>query len=100
MPQTKADSELQLIFASLAPFFANALLCARLMSLLHELKTGKCLNELQNYLLSFCKSKLAKIFKIASLIELIRNIHQKTCTATFQIENSGIANKFSILGMD
>ena len=48
MPRTKADSELQLKLDCLAPFFANALLCARLMSSLHELKTRKCLNELQN----------------------------------------------------
>ena len=71
MPQTKADSELQLMFAGLAPFFANALLCARLMSLLHEQETRKCLNEHQNYLLSFCKSKSRRIFKIASLTDLI-----------------------------
>ena len=32
MPKTKADSELQLMFAGLAPFFANALLAAVIFS--------------------------------------------------------------------
>ena len=43
-PQTKADNELQLKLDCLAPFVAYAVLCARLMSSLHELKTWKCLN--------------------------------------------------------
>ena len=70
------------------------------MSSLYELKKPKRLNELQNYLLSFCKSKLPGTFKIASLTELIRNIHRKSLAVTFQIENPGIVNEFSIVGMD
>ena len=33
MPQTKADSELQPMFAGLAPFFANAVLTAGILFL-------------------------------------------------------------------
>ena len=38
--------------------------------------------------------------KITSLTELIRNGHRKSCAATFRIENPGIANEFSILGVE
>ena len=81
MPQTKADSEPQPMFAGLAPFFAYALLYTRLLSSLHELKTGKCLNELQSCLLSFCKSTSAEHLKSASLAELIRkHLPKKLCS--------------------
>ena len=92
--QTKADSELQPMFAGLAPFFANALLCARLMSSMHELKTRKCLNELQNWLLPFCKSKSLGIPKIASLTEMIRNIQEKVVLLLFELRTQECKNKF------
>jgi len=50
LPKTKADSELQPMFAGHAPFFAYALLCARLMSLMHDFENPVVFEWIPNLL--------------------------------------------------
>ena len=71
-----------------ALYFAKAMLCARLLSLLYELKTWKCLNELQNCLLSLCKSKSPKILKFLRRQNWFENLYRKICAGTFQNKKS------------